>query len=474
MDEIVIDPTSTKRLGRALDRDARRRIDDALASMRNTLSGRRLWHVNSASASGGVAEMLSSLLPYAAGAGIDVHWGVIDSADDAFFEITKRLHNRLHETDGDGGSLGDAERDVYERTINRELESLRELVAADDVVVLHDPQTIGMAPRLAASGARVLWRCHIGVDRPGPLAREAWNFLRAYIKGVRRLIFSRPAYVWDGIRDEDVVIMAPCIDLLSPKNQLLDDSCRAAILQVTGAIAGSDDVRSEPVFHRSDGTTGVVSRSVTKVEDTAVPTDAQIVLQVSRWDGLKDPVGVIEGFVRNHALAHDDRAHLVLAGPATSLDDDDPESVETFEAVRSAWEALPRDPRRRVHIVCLPLDDLEENGAIVNALQGRADVVVQKSLVEGFGLTVAEAMWKRRPVVGSRVGGIQDQIVEGESGILVDPDDLAAYGAAVADLLADSERARRLGDAAHQRVCECFLPVHHFAAEAELFGQVAG
>jgi trehalose synthase len=152
---------------------------------------------------------------------------------------------------------------------------------------------------------------------------------------------------------------------------------------------------------------------------------------------------------------------------------DDPEGIEVLDEVRAAWEALPADRRARVHLACLPMDDIEENAAIVNALQRRADVVVQKSLAEGFGLTVAEAMWKRRPVVATRVGGIQDQIVDDESGYLLDDGaDVDAFGARLTAVLGDRVRARAVGEAAHQRVCDHFLPLHHFAAEADLLGRV--
>src|SRR5436190_18684053 len=151
-------------------------------------------------------------------------------------------------------------------------------------------------------------------------------------------------------------------------------------------------------------------------------------------------------------------AHLVLAGPSVAAVADDPEGVEVLAAVRGRRAELPPDQRARVHLACLPMDDLEENAAMVNALQRRSDIVIQKSLAEGFGLTVAEAMWKSRPVVASRVGGIQDQIVDGESGILVDdPSDLAAFRDAVVGLLDSPERARAIGEAARERVRDKFL-----------------
>jgi trehalose synthase len=155
-------------------------------------------------------------------------------------------------------------------------------------------------------------------------------------------------------------------------------------------------------------------------------------------------------------------AHLVLAGPQVEGVSDDPEGAEVLAEVRAQRESLPAETRARTHLASLPMDDVEENAAMVNAIQRRADVVVQKSIAEGFGLTVAEAMWKARPVVASRVGGIRDQIVDGESGVLLDdPADLAGFGGAVTGLLRDPDRAHRIGEAGRQRVGEQFLGWRH-------------
>jgi trehalose synthase len=160
---------------------------------------------------------------------------------------------------------------------------------------------------------------------------------------------------------------------------------------------------------------------------------------------------------------------LVLAGPAADSVRDDPEGEEVLHQVQEAWANLPRSKRARVHLVCLPMEDLEENGAIVNALQRRADVIVQKSLAEGFGLTVTEAMWKARPVLASRVGGIRDQITHGKSGLLLeDPSDLAAFGRATATLLEDHQRAARLGEEAHRRVRQDYLAPRRLTQELDL------
>src|SRR5207249_1876295 len=185
------------------------------------------------------------------------------------------------------------------------------------------------------------------------------------------------------------------------------------------------------------------------------------VLQVSRWDPLKDHEGVLCAFVE---LCRTDgtNSHLVLAGPDSDGVDDDPEGEATLEHVRDLWAAQSPAIRERVHLASLSMDDAEQNALVVNALQSRAEVVVQKSLAEGFGLTVAEAMWKERPVVASRVGGIQDQIVHGESGYLIDdPRDLAEFGAAVTAFLNEPATAAKIGARARRRARDKFLGPDH-------------
>jgi trehalose synthase len=203
------------------------------------------------------------------------------------------------------------------------------------------------------------------------------------------------------------------------------------------------------------------------VEGSRATARDRIVVQVSRWDRLKDPVGVIRGFA-DHVAPHTG-AHLVLAGPAAEAVSDDPEGDQVLRDSMRAWELLSPAVRDQVHLVTLPMKDTDENATLVNALQRRAEVVVQKSLAEGFGLTVAEAMWKGRPVVASRIGGIQDQIEDGRTGLLIsDPQDLAEYGAAVRSLLDDPGRAARMGAAARERVRHHFLGPRHLMQYGEL------
>ncbi len=196
-----------------------------------------------------------------------------------------------------------------------------------------------------------------------------------------------------------------------------------------------------------------------------------LVVQVSRWDPLKDMTGVMTAFAENVAGAGP--AHLLLAGPVVTGVADDPEGAATLERCIEVWRRLPHAERSRIHLACLPMHDADENAAIVNAIQRHAAVVTQKSLAEGFGLTVAEAMWKARPIVASAVGGIVDQIVPGEHGLLIDdPRDPAAFGQAVRNLLDDRPYAERLGANARTRATAEFLGDRHLAQYAELFARL--
>ncbi|MGH2981798.1 MAG: glycosyltransferase [Solirubrobacterales bacterium] len=441
-------------------------IEPDIARAREELVGRVVWHVNSTARGGGVAEMLRSYLAYARGSGVDVRWVVV-GGDPAFFQVTKRIHNNLHGDPGDGGELGRAQADAYEKTLDGAAAELAKRVKAGDVVFLHDPQTAGLISRIRADGAAAVWRCHVGIDEGNALVHRAWDFLRPYLAEADAVVFSRSEFVWEGLEDKQIWIMPPTIDAFSPKNQEMEPETVAAVLDTIGLAP--DGSGAAPTFTRDDGTTARVGRQATIVQEESLPAVAPVLAQVSRWDRLKDPLGVLRCFAERLDRAD---AHLVLAGPDVDAVDDDPEGREVLGEVRSAYTALPDDSRRRAHLVSLPMDDLDENAAMVNALQRRADVVLQKSIAEGFGLTVAEAMWKSRPVVAGRVGGIQDQIVDGESGVLVDdPRDLPAVAAAVDGLMGDPQQAEEIGRAARRRVTEDFLQINRLR---EYFEHVLG
>ena len=416
--------------------------------------GRTVWNVNSTAAGGGVAEMLRSLLSYARGADVDTRWVVMSGTPD-FFAITKRIHNNLHEFEGDGGELGPAEHQRYEAATQANCDALCAMVRPRDIVILHDPQTAGLIPRLKELGVPVVWRCHVGIDNPGRLSRHAWQFLIGYVRQADAYVFSRQSFAWEGLDVARIALIAPSIDPFSPKNSDMDQTSARAILLAAGLVGGGD-VPHDPAFFRQDGSTSLIEHRAQMFETQPAHVTDRVVLQVSRWDHLKDPLGVIRGFAE-HVAPYSD-AHLIYAGPAVEAVSDDPEGRQVFVDAINTWKGLPDDQRARVHLAALPMIDGDENAAMVNALQRHAYTVVQKSIAEGFGLTVAEAMWKAKPVLASRIGGIQDQIEDGRSGLLLDdPLDLAEYGRRVLDLLGDEPRAGEMGTAAQERVRDQFL-----------------
>ncbi|HKQ69514.1 MAG TPA: glycosyltransferase [Polyangiaceae bacterium] len=462
-DWVTIDAEALDRFEPVLGSRGYGRLRATAKEASERLSGRAVWNVTSTARGGGVAEMLTSLLPLARGAGVDVRWLVVH-ANAPFFALTKRIHNRLHGDPGDGGDLGPREVALYEQLLGERAKKASRLVRAGDIVILHDPQTAGLAPAMRSVGAIVVWRCHVGIDVPNDLVRSAWDFMRPYLDEADAYVFTRLAYVGQGLAKEKVAVIPPSIDVFSPKNETLTDDQIAGILGAVGLVDG--DV-GDPSYTRMDGTRSVVTRPVDLMGGAPVPRHMPIVTQISRWDRLKDPAGVVQGFADH--IARQRECHLVLAGPAVGAVSDDPEGFGVLTEMRALWEALPPPVRARVHLVSLPMDDVQENAVIVNALQRRAAVVVQKSLAEGFGLTVAEAMWKARPIVASRVGGVRDQIRDGASGLLVEPSDLAAYGRAVVRLLTDAPLAKRLGRAAHDRCREEYLGPRHLARYVTLF-----
>jgi trehalose synthase len=436
------------------------------------LDGAAIWNLNSTPVGGGVAEMLQPLLGLARGVGVDVRWLVIGGSPD-FFRLTKRLHHALHGSPGSGDPLDEDAHRLYEETLRANVEEVAGRVRVGDVVILHDPQTAGMAPALIASGARVIWRSHIGSDGWDDEVERGWSFLRPYLEEVPRFVFSRAAYVPPFLGRQRVTIIPPSIDALSAKNEDLDDETVRSILSHVGLIEGPPPEHASYTFVRGDGSVGRVERRADIVRLGPAPAwERPLVVQVSRWDPLKDMIGVLQGFARV-GLEALHGAELVLAGPNVHGVADDPEGPAVFAEVLEAWRALPHGTRQRVHLASLPTADIEENAAIVNALQRHAAIVVQKSLKEGFGLTVTEAMWKARPVVASAVGGIQDQIIDGECGLLLsDPTDLDAFAAALARLLADPEAAARMGRAARDRVRGQFLGVRHLLQYGALIGSM--
>jgi trehalose synthase len=422
---VELDSYPFARMRDDLSATAWERLECAREDARALLEGRTLWSINSTARGGGIAEMQRTLWPYWRDAGLDARWLVLRGTP-AFFRLTKRLHNLLHGLAVARPGLRDHE--LFARVGRAAAAQAATLVSPGDVVILQDPQTAALVAPLKRAGAVVVWRCHVGADEVSEPVETAWRFLLPSIERADAFIFTRRAFVPPGLDAGRVALLAPAIDPRSPKNRPLEPGSARAILDRAGLA-------------RDPG---------------------RLVVALSRWDRLKDPVGIIDAFALH---VQDPRASLVVAGPAIEVVADDPEGGQVLADARAAWRRLPASRRDRIQLAALPMADLDANALIANALQREADVVVKKSLQEGFGLGVTEGMWKGKPVVATRVGGHRDQIAHGATGLLVDdPLDLPGFAAAIDRLLSDPALALELGAAGREQVRAGYLADRHFVS----------
>ncbi len=432
------------------------------------LGQRRIWMLNSTATGGGVAEMLPRLCDLMNGLGLDTRWLVLEPDDPAFFRVTKALHNQLH---GEGGPEDPgAARAVYDRVSREAAARLREHVVSEDLLVVHDPQPAGAAALLPAEHRpALLWRCHIGVPCPSNATRRGWAFLREYLQPYRRLLFSAESYIPEEHLPRSGVLH-PGIDPLGYKNRDLRPYKLAGVLRAAGLLEGPpvpEWARFGSQASRLEGGRWI---------QAPVPGlfHTPILLQVSRFDRLKGFQYLIPAFERllaqgpqvsqrlrvdtYRAASELGCVQLVLVGPDPQGVTDDPEAARVLEDLCARHRALPQALAARIHLVRLPMSDVRENALATNALQRLATVVLQTSLKEGFGLTVAEALWKRTPVIASNVGGLGVQIRHGTDGLLVnDPADPAELSEAMLQMLVFHKEAERMAYAGQARVREHFL-----------------
>jgi len=371
-----------------------------LQQLARPLQGLKVVHVNSTREGGGVAEILTKMVPLKRALGLEASWEVISGGPD-FFATTKLFHNALQgarETPGEGMLA------AYERTAAENAERLRPILEQADLVVIHDPQPAALLHFCPKRRGKWVWRCHIDASRPN---RHVWKYLRNWVNGYDASIFSLPEFAQRMPHPQ--YLIQPSIDPLSEKNMELPP----------------EEVQS--VYSRF----GL---------DLARP----IVLQVSRFDRFKDQLGVIEAYRLSKRHTN---LQLVLAGGGAS---DDPEGQAFFEEVRTS-----AGDDEDIHVLLLPPD----SHRTINALQRTADIVLQKSLKEGFGLTVTEAMWKARPVIGGDTGGIRLQVVNHYTGFLVRSPEGAALR--IRYLLAHRDELETMGRRARRLVRENFLLTRH-------------
>ena len=375
-------------------------VIEHLRQLARPLAGKRVLHVNSTRVGGGVAEILARLVPLKRELGIDATWEVI-LGDADFFAATKGFHNSLQ-----GSAALPSRRllDRYEEVNRANAERLRERLMEADFVFIHDPQPAALLRHTSGRRGKWIWRCHIDISRP---YRPVWKYLRPFLREYDASVFSLASFAQP--LPHPLYLIAPSIDPLSEKNAPIPPDEVAA----TAAKFGLDPARP-------------------------------VLLQVSRFDRFKDPVGVIRAF---RGLRTAVPAQLVLAGGTA---DDDPESAGVLEEVR---QEAAGDPE--IHLLLLPPDAHRT----INALQRRADIVLQKSLREGFGLTVTEALWKEKPVIAGETGGITLQIVNYHTGFLVNTPEGAALR--IRYLLNRPDLMREMGRKGRRHVRENFLLTRH-------------
>jgi trehalose synthase len=433
------------------------------------LKGRTIWMLNSTARGGGVAELLPPQIALLRHLGVDARWVVMESDEPEFFALTKRLHNMIHgEKERPPGAT---DRQLYDAVSRENADALREIVAPHDILVVHDPQPLGAGALVRREiGARAIWRCHIGLEETTPATRAAWEFLHPYAMAYDECVFTAREYVPEYLAS-CATIIHPTIDPLSHKNRELSLHKLVGILSDSGLAVAHWPLVAPPfpaVAQRLQ-TNGTFAPA-TSPEDIGLIA-RPIIVQISRWDRLKGFGPLLEGFRllklhRDKRATRDDRhrrrmdaLRLVLAGPDPSAIQDDPEALDVLEALCSRYTEMEYEVQRDVALLALPMASRKENALMVNALQRCADIVVQNSLREGFGLTVAEAMWKRKPMLGSaHAFGVRQQVRDGVDGFLLrDPDDADALALAMHDMLADSDRLEEWGRNAEHRAHREFL-----------------
>ena len=433
-----------------LGRERTARLREAAAELRTTLGSGTLWHISSTDVGGGVAEILHFLIPLYQYLGIPVRWMVVEG-EAPFFAATKRLGNQAYGSDESIDRLSSQDRDCYVRTLAANATQIRTVLGRDDVLMLHDHQTAGLVDLLSGSGARMYWRCHVGTDQPTVGSQQAWAYMSPFLKPASGVVFSVERHVPELLGEHRLGLIPPVIWPFSPKNRHLSEPA------IRERLARCHLGRSP--HPKGDDRVPVLT-------DGAPDPEAPLVVQVSRWDRLKDMHGVLEGF---GSQVPD--GHLALLGPDPAAIPDDVEQVHWFQACRDTWRGLPRAQRRRASVVCLPMSDMEDNALLVNAVQRAATVVVQKSLAEGFGLTVTEAMWKEKPVIGAAVGGIAEQIRHGHNGLLLDdPNNLDECGRLIRSAVSGHFDLGGLGRRARCDVHRNWLPDRDVVGTADLLG----
>jgi trehalose synthase len=388
-------------------------VIEEIHTLAQSLKGVTVLHVNATAFGGGVAEILQTLVPLMRDVGIEAHWQVIEGADE-FFNVTKAMHNGLQGMDL---PFTDEMKAIWQHY--NELNA-KKFEGHYDIVVLHDPQPAGLLHFTGGQNANHwIWRCHIDTSHPNA---DYWNFMAPYLNEYPAAVFTLEQYVGPGVDFKHLATITPTIDPLSAKNTAMN-----------------------PI---------IAEKIVTRY---GFDTQRPLLVQVSRFDPWKDPLGVIDAY--RLVKEQMPEAQLALVG---SMASDDPEGWDYYDkTVRHAGEDYDIRILHNFHGV---------GNQEVNAFQTAADVVIQKSTREGFGMVVTEAMWKQKPVIGGKVGGIPLQVIDGQTGFLVES--VEACADKILYLLQNPAEAEKMGQAAREHIRQNFLSPHHLANYLRLFNQL--
>lgn len=446
-----------------------RQLRDAARQVTPLLSGRTLWMVNSTAQGGGVAEMLPAMVGMLRDLGVATEWVAIEADDPAFFSLTKRIHNLIH-GEGEAG-FDEADRELYESVNRRNAEWLLARLRPGDIVAIHDPQPMPLAGLLTEKvEVECIWRCHIGVDESNPQTRAAWKFLHPYAAAYRSAIFTAPEYIPDYFANQATVIH-PALDPLTCKNREISVHKIATVMANSALSVNPGPVLSSPFAEVAQRLLPSGQFAPANMSEDIGLIHRPIVAQISRWDRLKGFAPLMAGFARlktrlfrdgtTDPVAHRrlELVRLVLAGPRQDSIADDPEGVEVLGDLVERYRALDPMTQRDLALLILPMESRDENALMINAIQRTSSIVVQNSIREGFGLTVAEAMWKGIPVLSNRRAvGPRLQVRDGIDGCLIDdPTDPEALADVLRTMLAASADRDRWGRSARRHAHQEFL-----------------
>lgn len=451
------------------------------------LRERTLWMVNSTAQGGGVAEMLPTMITLLRDLGIKTEWVVIESTEPRFFELTKTIHNLIH---GEGDPQLDADDRALFEAVNREnAEEVKTWVRPGDVLIVHDPQPAPLAGILKEDlDVFAVWRCHIGLDDENTATRAAWEFLRPYLDAYEHTVFSAPDYVPPFCAGRASVIH-PGIDPLSNKNRELGLHRTIGVLANSGLAVAPGPLVAAPYETQAerlspDGT----FQPAGETDDFGLLT-RPIVTQISRWDRLKGFGPLMDAFAQYKTRLLDggwsddpgtrirqELVRLVLAGPDPASIQDDPEALLVLEDIQKQYAGLSPDVQETIAIFALPMVSLAENALMVNALQRASSIVVQNSLREGFGLTIAEAMWKRVPILSNdQACGPRQQVRDTVDGRMIEnPEDTATLAAMLDEMLTDGKNRVLWARNAQRHVHERFLVFAQLCEWMRLFARRSG